>query len=63
MNEYIVAFLSLHSGELVQQKVSSYSIYGAMIQYLDISSEDYLNEEGVYQYCADCEAYINVYPL
>lgn len=62
MNTYIIAFLSLHEGELTQVIVQAKSPYFALLSYLrlvDCESE-YPTIDSIYSYCANADSYISV---
>lgn len=62
MNKYVVAFLSMHDGELLQEIVEAESKYAACKSYLDINDADLdlPNMECIYNYAANTDCWISV---
>jgi hypothetical protein len=60
---YVVAFLSLHTGELKQYKVEADCEANAMIKTLDLENwelgEDILEVDQIYDMCANSDCYIS----
>ena len=57
---FVVAYLSLFDGELKQEVVYAKTELEALNKYLNTS---FLTEEELYQYCADCDSFVNVLNL
>lgn len=67
MNKYVIAFLSLHNGEMLQELVESESDLHAGIAYLeerDWEWDEIPNSlEELYEIVFNCDAYISVVDL
>lgn len=59
MNSYIIAYLSLHDGELVQSWEHADSEYEAMLNYLNITSEECPTEDSIQEWVSNCDSWIN----
>lgn len=59
-NMYVVGYLCLHDGELRQLVVYATSEVEACNIYLEVSLE---TMEQIYDYCSNCDTYINVLEL
>lgn len=58
MNKYVVGYLSQFDGELLLEEVEANSKLEAMLSYLEVSAEEFSTVEAVYNYAANCDAYI-----
>lgn len=61
MNKYVVAFLSLHDGEMKQEVVIADTKYLAMRSYLDVDDDDLYEatEKGIYEYASNTDSFID----
>jgi len=59
MNKYVVGYLSLFENEVLLEIVEAKSRLQAMRSYLDLSEEEFPDEEAVHAYCANTDASIN----
>lgn len=60
MNKYVVGYLSLFENELLLEIVEAESRLRAMLSYLDLSEEEFPDEEAVHNFCTNCDSSINV---
>ena len=60
MNKYVVAFCSLHSGDIKQEIVFARTKYLAMLSYLGLKNDDLYEatEEGIYEYASNTDSFI-----
>ena len=59
MNKYVVGYLSPFEYEVLLEIVEAESRLQAMRSYLDLSEEEFPDEEAVHAYCANTDASIN----
>lgn len=60
MNKYVVGYLSLFEYEVLLEIVEAESRLQAMRSYLNLSEEEFPDEEAVHAYCANTDTSINV---
>lgn len=63
MNNFVVAYLSMHVGEIEMEEVSAKDELDALLTFLDADRDVFDTLEKLYQYCADTDSYIGVYKL
>jgi hydrogenase maturation factor len=63
MHKYVVAYLSIHDGEMLMEEVSARDEVEALTSVLELDPLVFINEEMIYQYCADTDTYVGVYQL
>ena len=60
MNKYVVGYLSQFDNELQLEIIEANSKVEACIKYLDFDDNELNSMEKIHDYCANCDASINV---